>query len=54
MFQEFFEKHSELDLETLCKAKNFSEFTEALEGTVYGELLSQMQERGRRDCLTAN
>ncbi len=36
MFQEFFEKHSSLDLEALCKARNFSEFTEALEGTVYG------------------
>ena len=46
MFQGFFEKHSELDLETLCRAKNFSEFTEALEGTVYGKLLSQMQEKG--------
>lgn len=53
MFQEFFEKHSELDLETLCRAKNFSEFTEALEGTVYGKLLSQMQEKGQTglfDC----
>ena len=34
MFQEFFEKHSSLNLEALCKARNFSEFTEALEGTV--------------------
>ena len=53
MFQGFFEKHSELDLETLCRAKNFSEFTEALEGTVYGKLLSQMQEKGQTglfDC----
>ena len=53
MFQGFFEKHSELDLETLCRAKNFSEFTEALEGTVYGQLLSQMQEKGQTglfDC----
>ena len=53
MFQGFFEKHSELDLETLCGAKNFSEFTEALEGTVYGKLLSQMQEKGQTglfDC----
>ena len=53
MFQGFFEKHSELDLETLCRAKNFSEFTEALEGTVYGKLLSQMQENGQTglfDC----
>ena len=53
MFQGFFEKHSELDLETLCRAKNFSEFTEALEGTVYGKLLSQMQEQGQTglfDC----
>ena len=53
MFQGFFEKHSELDLETLCRAKNFSEFTEALEGTVYGKLLSQMQETGQTglfDC----
>ena len=53
MFQGFFEKHSELDLETLCRAKNFSEFTEALEGTVYGKLLSQMQEKeqtGLFDC----
>ena len=30
MFQEFFEKHSSLDLEALCKARDFSEFTEAL------------------------
>ena len=53
MFQGFFEKHSELDLEALCRAKNFSEFTEALEGTVYGKLLSQMQEKGQTglfDC----
>ena len=53
MFQGFFEKHSELDLETLCRAKNFSEFTEALEGTVYGKPLSQMQEKGQTglfDC----
>ena len=53
MFQGFFEKHSELDLETLCRAKNFSEFTEALEGTVYGKQLSQMQEKGQTglfDC----
>lgn len=53
MFQGFFEKHSELDLETLCRAKNFSEFTEALEETVYGKLLSQMQEKGQTglfDC----
>ena len=53
MFQEFFEKHSSLDLEALCKARNFSEFTEALEGTVYGELLTQMQEKGQTglfDC----
>ncbi len=53
MFQGFFEKHSELDLETLCRAKNFTEFTEALEGTVYGKLLSQMQEKGQTglfDC----
>ena len=53
MFQGFFEKHSELDLETLCRAKNFSEFTEALAGTVYGKLLSQMQEKGQTglfDC----
>ena len=53
MFQGFFEKHSELDLETLCRAKNFSEFMEALEGTVYGKLLSQMQEKGQTglfDC----
>ena len=53
MFQGFFEKHSELDLETLCRAKNFSEFTEALEGTVYGKLLSQMQDKGQTglfDC----
>lgn len=53
MFQGFFEKHSELDLETLCRAKNFSEFTEALEGTVYGKLLSQMQGKGQTglfDC----
>lgn len=53
MFQGFLEKHSELDLETLCRAKNFSEFTEALEGTVYGKLLSQMQEKGQTglfDC----
>lgn len=53
MFQGFFEKHSELDLETLCRAKNFSEFTEALEGTFYGKLLSQMQEKGQTglfDC----
>ena len=53
MFQGFFEKHSELDLETLGRAKNFSEFTEALEGTVYGKLLSQMQEKGQTglfDC----
>lgn len=47
MFQEFFEKHSNLDLGMLCKAKNFSEFTEVLEGTVYGELLEQMQENGQ-------
>ena len=42
MFQGFFEKHSELDLETLCR-----------EGTVYGKLLSQMQEKGQTglfDC----
>ena len=53
MFQEFFEKHSSLNLEALCKARNFSEFTEALEGTVYGELLTQMQEKGQTglfDC----
>ncbi len=53
MFQEFFEKHSDLNLEALCKAKNFSEFTDALEGTVYGELLGQMQENGQTglfDC----
>lgn len=56
MFQEFFEKHSSLNLEALCKARNFSEFTEALEGTVYGELLTQMQEKGQTglfDCRTA-
>ena len=47
MFQDFFEKHSDLNLELLCRAKNFSEFTEALEGTVYGELLKQMQENGQ-------
>ena len=52
MFQGFFEKHSELDLETLCRAKNFSEFTEALEGTVYGKLLSQMQEKGQTGLRT--
>ena len=39
MFQDFFEKHSDLNLELLCRAKNFSEFTEALEGTVYGAVL---------------
>lgn len=53
MFQEFFEKHSDLNLEALCKAKNFSEFTDALEGTVYGDLLGQMQENGQTglfDC----
>ena len=53
MFQAFFEKHSDLDLEALCRAKNFAEFTEALEGTVYGDLLRQMQESGQTglfDC----
>lgn len=47
VFEEFFEKHSSLSLEALCKAKDLDEFIAALEGTVYGELLEKLREKGQ-------
>lgn len=47
VFQEFFEKHSALSMEALCKAKNPDEFITALEGTVYRELLEKLREKGQ-------
>ena len=52
-FQSFFEKHSRLDLEALCKANNLTEFTEALGESDYGALLKRLQEHGQTslfDC----
>ena len=53
VFQEFFEKHSNLDLEALCKAKNLAEFTDALGKSAYGDLLRQLLDKGQTslfDC----
>ena len=53
VFQEFFEKHSNLDLEALCKAKNLAEFTDALGKSAYGDLLRQLLDKEQNslfDC----
>ncbi|HIT65102.1 MAG TPA: V-type ATPase subunit [Candidatus Ventrimonas merdavium] len=47
LFQEFFDRHSELDLTTLAQAQDVPEFISHLEGTLYHGLLSRVEESGR-------
>lgn len=47
MFQDFFDKHSSLDLAVLSQSENLSDFISHLSGSPYYELMTRLEESGQ-------
>ena len=47
MFREFFEKHASIDLIALSQSANLTDFISRLNGSVYYELLTRLQDSGK-------